>query len=155
MSGRSGSAGIAISSPPVVRVRAGRRHCACAGPQAKRGGGLSPAREPGGALQRYANRVSPGPREGKIYLVEMARSRSRPPDRENEQMAVVISAPASADADEFIAASRASRPGMHPWVDPADTAARFAAYLDRSAREDFACFLVRHSECGGLVGFVN
>jgi [ribosomal protein S5]-alanine N-acetyltransferase len=85
----------------------------------------------------------------------MARSRSRPPDRENEQMAVVISAPTSADADEFIAASRASRPGMHPWVDPADTAARFAAYLDRSAREDFACFLVRHSECGGLVGFVN
>jgi [ribosomal protein S5]-alanine N-acetyltransferase len=70
-------------------------------------------------------------------------------------MAVFISAPAAADAAEFIAAAQASKPSMLPWVDPADTAARFAAYLDRAARDEFACFLVRHSECGALVGFVN
>jgi len=70
-------------------------------------------------------------------------------------VAVVLSTPTAADADEFIAAARASRSRLEPWVDPADTAARFAAYLDRAARDDFACFLVRHSECGALVGYVN
>jgi len=70
-------------------------------------------------------------------------------------MPVVLSTPAAADAEEFIAAAQASRSHLEPWVDPADTAARFAAYLDRAGREDFACFLVRHSECGALVGYVN
>jgi [ribosomal protein S5]-alanine N-acetyltransferase len=71
------------------------------------------------------------------------------------QAEVFIHPPSPADADEFISAAQASKPGMLPWVDPADTPARFHAYLNRSAREDFACFLVRHGACGALVGFVN
>jgi ribosomal-protein-alanine N-acetyltransferase len=66
-----------------------------------------------------------------------------------------LSHPSVADADEFIAEVRASRSGLLPWVDPADTGERFAAYLRRAASEDHACFLVRHRECGALVGFVN
>jgi [ribosomal protein S5]-alanine N-acetyltransferase len=68
---------------------------------------------------------------------------------------ITLSAPAAADRDEFVAATRASRDAVMPWVDPPDSPERFAAYLDRSAREDFACFLVRHRECGRLAGFVN
>jgi [ribosomal protein S5]-alanine N-acetyltransferase len=68
---------------------------------------------------------------------------------------VTLAAPSPADADEFIAAVRASRSQLHPWVDPADTAGRFAGYLTRAASSDHACFLVRHRDCGELVGFVN
>jgi ribosomal-protein-alanine N-acetyltransferase len=68
---------------------------------------------------------------------------------------VTTSAPTAADCDEFIAAAQASQDAILPWVDPPGSRERFAAYLDRSARDDFACFLVRHSECGGLIGFVN
>jgi [ribosomal protein S5]-alanine N-acetyltransferase len=50
---------------------------------------------------------------------------------------------------------RASKQSLLPWVDPADSAERFAAYLARAAREETACFLVRHVSCGSLVGFVN
>jgi [ribosomal protein S5]-alanine N-acetyltransferase len=68
---------------------------------------------------------------------------------------VTVSAPTAADCEEFIAAAQASQDAVLPWVDPPDSRERFAAYLDRSARDDFACFLVRHSECGDLIGFVN
>jgi [ribosomal protein S5]-alanine N-acetyltransferase len=68
---------------------------------------------------------------------------------------VTLSAPTAADCDEFVAAARASRDAVMPWVDPPDSPERFAAYLDRAAREDFACFLVRHRDCGRLAGFVN
>jgi [ribosomal protein S5]-alanine N-acetyltransferase len=68
---------------------------------------------------------------------------------------VSVSAPAPADCDEFIAAALASKAGMLPWVDPPDSPERYAAYLERSARVDFECFLVRHRDCGRLVGFVN
>lgn len=68
---------------------------------------------------------------------------------------VSLSTPSPADEAEFIAAVRASRSLLHPWADPADTPQRFAAYLDRAARADYACFLVRHRPCGELVGFVN
>jgi len=54
-----------------------------------------------------------------------------------------------------VAAVRASRSQLHPWADPADTPGRFAAYLERAARADHACFLIRHRSCGELVGFVN
>jgi [ribosomal protein S5]-alanine N-acetyltransferase len=70
-------------------------------------------------------------------------------------MTVVLSTPAATDADEFIAAAQASRQSMQPWVDPPDDAARFRAYLDRSARDDFACFLVREADSGALIGYVN
>jgi ribosomal-protein-alanine N-acetyltransferase len=68
---------------------------------------------------------------------------------------IILSAPTAADRDEFVAAARASRDAVMPWVDPPDSPERFAAYLDRSARDDFACYLVRHRECGRLAGFVN
>ncbi len=68
---------------------------------------------------------------------------------------VTLSAPSAADRDEFITASLESKSVLLPWVDPADTAERFAAYLRRAAREDHACYLVRHRDCGDLVGFVN
>jgi [ribosomal protein S5]-alanine N-acetyltransferase len=69
--------------------------------------------------------------------------------------AVSIARPTPADAAEFIAAVQASKAVLQPWIDPADDARRFDAYLDRAGREDFECFLVRHRECGALVGFVN
>jgi [ribosomal protein S5]-alanine N-acetyltransferase len=67
----------------------------------------------------------------------------------------MIAPPADDDATEFIAAVRASRDLHRPWLDPADTKERFAAYLDRAARDDQAAFLIRHRDCGGLVGYVN
>jgi len=68
---------------------------------------------------------------------------------------VTLSTPSPADADEFVAAALASKAVVLPWVDPADTPERFAAYLKRAARDDHACYLVRHQTCGELVGFVN
>lgn len=68
---------------------------------------------------------------------------------------LALSPPARADADEFVAAARASKSSLLPWVDAADTLERYAAYLRRAASEDHECFLVRHQDCGGLVGFVN
>jgi [ribosomal protein S5]-alanine N-acetyltransferase len=68
---------------------------------------------------------------------------------------VTLSTPTLADADEFIAAVRASRSQLLPWVDPADSPGRFAGYLNRAAQPDNACFILRHDDCGGLVGFVN
>lgn len=70
-------------------------------------------------------------------------------------MRVKISPPSQADAEEFISAVRASRSSLHPWVDPPSTPERFAAYLDRAAREDQASYLIRHAGCGGLVGYAN
>ena len=40
-------------------------------------------------------------------------------------------------------------------VSAPDTPERFAAYLNRAAREDQASYLIRHRDCGGLVGYVN
>jgi [ribosomal protein S5]-alanine N-acetyltransferase len=68
---------------------------------------------------------------------------------------VLISRPSSADADEFVTAVRASRQSLHPWVDPPATPERFAAYLQRAAQPERASYLIRHAECGGLVGFAN
>ena len=42
-----------------------------------------------------------------------------------------------------------------PGVSAPDTAERFTAYLTRAAREDQASYLIRHRDCGGLVGYVN
>jgi [ribosomal protein S5]-alanine N-acetyltransferase len=68
---------------------------------------------------------------------------------------VAVSAPRPGDAEEFVAATRASRALLWPWIDPPDTPERFAAYLDRCARDDLAAYLIRHRECGALVGYVN
>jgi len=70
-------------------------------------------------------------------------------------MRVTIAAPAPGDEAEFLAAVRASRDLHQPWIDPPDTAGRFAAYLGRAGREDQESFLIRHDACGGLTGYVN
>jgi [ribosomal protein S5]-alanine N-acetyltransferase len=69
--------------------------------------------------------------------------------------AVSLSAPTTADADEFIAAAQASAELQGPWVSAPDTAERYAAFLARAAREDQGSYLIRHTECGRLVGYVN
>jgi len=69
--------------------------------------------------------------------------------------AVTLSAPSAADADEFIAAAQASSSLQHPWVSAPDSAERYLAFLSRAAREDQGSYLIRHAECGALVGYVN
>jgi len=68
---------------------------------------------------------------------------------------VRLSQPSADDADEFIAAARASAVLQHPWVSPPDTPERYAAFAGRAAREDQHSYLIRHDECGELVGYVN
>jgi [ribosomal protein S5]-alanine N-acetyltransferase len=70
-------------------------------------------------------------------------------------MDVALSAPASSDAGEFVEAARASRSLHQPWLDLPDTPGLFAAYLERAARDDQANYLLRHRECGRLIGVVN
>jgi ribosomal-protein-alanine N-acetyltransferase len=70
-------------------------------------------------------------------------------------MEVILSTPKAADAGAFIAAVRSSRTLHHPWIAPPDTHERFAAYLQRTARDDHAAFLIRHESCGELVGYVT
>lgn len=70
-------------------------------------------------------------------------------------MAVYISRPSPADEDEFIAAVLASVSLQQPWVSAPDTPEWFSAYLDRAARQDQASYLIRHRDCGELVGYAN
>lgn len=67
----------------------------------------------------------------------------------------LIAPPTPADAAEFIAAVQASRALDEPWVYPPDTPELFDAYLARAAAENQASYLVRHAECGALVGYAN
>lgn len=68
---------------------------------------------------------------------------------------VTVSALSAGDADELVAAVRASRSLHRPWIDPPDTPDRFAAYLAHAARDDQASYVVRHTSCGHLVGYVS
>jgi ribosomal-protein-alanine N-acetyltransferase len=70
-------------------------------------------------------------------------------------MDVALSQPSPADAAEFIDAARDSIPLHAPWLRLPDTPELFAAYLERAARDDQASYLIRHRECGSLVGVVN
>ena len=70
-------------------------------------------------------------------------------------MPVLLSAPSAVDADEFVAAVLASRDLHGPWIDLADTPARYHRYCERVGEPDHAAFLVRHGSCGGLVGVIN
>jgi [ribosomal protein S5]-alanine N-acetyltransferase len=70
-------------------------------------------------------------------------------------MDVALSQPSPSDAAEFIDAARDSIPLHAPWLRLPDTPELFAAYLERAARDDQASYLIRHRECGSLVGVVN
>jgi ribosomal-protein-alanine N-acetyltransferase len=70
-------------------------------------------------------------------------------------MTIGLSVPSLDDAEEFIAAAAESAGLLQPWVTAPNTAGRFAAYLSRATREDQASYLIRHRECGRLVGYVN
>ena len=64
--------------------------------------------------------------------------------------------PASAsDRDEFLAAVTASRDLLHPWIDAADTEARFAELLSRAEQPEFHPFVIRRRDDGRLAGAVN
>jgi [ribosomal protein S5]-alanine N-acetyltransferase len=68
---------------------------------------------------------------------------------------IVLARPSPADADEFIAAAIDSATLHGAWLSAPDNVERFTAFLSRAAREDQASYLIRHSACGGLVGYVN
>lgn len=70
-------------------------------------------------------------------------------------MDVTIGPPGPADAEEFVAAARASRALHRPWLFPPDTPELFAVYLERAARDDYAGYLIRHAGSGRLAGYVN
>lgn len=59
------------------------------------------------------------------------------------------------DAESFVAAVRASRHLHQPWIDLADTPARFTSMLARFQPDDQRAYLVRHLACGTLVGYVS
>jgi ribosomal-protein-alanine N-acetyltransferase len=68
---------------------------------------------------------------------------------------IVLARPTAADADEFVAAAIESAALHGSWLSAPDTAARFAAFLARAARDDQASYLIRHRACGSLAGYVN
>ncbi len=68
---------------------------------------------------------------------------------------VALVRPGVDDRDEFLAAVGASRHLHAPWVEPADTAERYQAYLRRVSRPDTAGWLVRERRTGELAGVVN
>lgn len=70
-------------------------------------------------------------------------------------MAIVLRAPQSRDESAFLAAVAASCAFHRPWVDPPDSAARFAEYLARVARPENAARLIVDSATAELVGVVN
>lgn len=59
------------------------------------------------------------------------------------------------DRDAFVAAVRASRSLHAPWIDPADSPARFDAWLGHLRRDDQEAYLIRHVPCGELVGYAS
>ena len=59
------------------------------------------------------------------------------------------------DMHEFLAMNRASATLHHPWVKPPLDEAQFAAYLERSRRNDTACLLVCAAADSRIVGAVN
>jgi [ribosomal protein S5]-alanine N-acetyltransferase len=68
---------------------------------------------------------------------------------------IALTHPSPADADEFIASAIDSASLHGPWLSAPDTPERFAAFLNRAAREDQASYLIRHTSCGRLIGYVN
>ena len=63
--------------------------------------------------------------------------------------------PRAADSAEFIRLARASRSLHRPWVYAPETAAQFAAYVNRSRAPDERCFLVCDREDDTIAGVMN
>jgi ribosomal-protein-alanine N-acetyltransferase len=68
---------------------------------------------------------------------------------------VFIRLPTAADADEFIAAAKASRALHGQWVDAPDDAVKFAAYLERLKTGNNFPLLVCRLDTQQIVGAVN
>jgi ribosomal-protein-alanine N-acetyltransferase len=68
---------------------------------------------------------------------------------------VTLSAPGPADAEEFVDAAVRSAGLHHPWLAAPDTLERFEQFLGRVAPDDQECFLLRGSDSGALIGYVN
>src|SRR3954462_12042654 len=68
---------------------------------------------------------------------------------------VAIRPPTEESADEFTAAMRRSRSLHRPWVAMPETPEEYAAYLERSRRENAAFFLAHRVEDDAIVGFLN
>lgn len=77
------------------------------------------------------------------------------PSSDGADGAIRVDALVPQDEHAFITAVRASRALHDPWIDLADTPARFASMLARFRPDDHEAYLVRHLSCGRLVGYVS
>jgi [ribosomal protein S5]-alanine N-acetyltransferase len=68
---------------------------------------------------------------------------------------VAIRPPAAEDESAFTAAMRTSRAIHRPWISMPETPAEYAAYLERSRRENCAFFVARRRDDDAIVGFLN
>jgi [ribosomal protein S5]-alanine N-acetyltransferase len=68
---------------------------------------------------------------------------------------IEIRPPAEADEAAFTDAMRASHALHRPWVAMPETPADYAAYLERSRRDNAAFFLAHRTEDDAIVGFLN
>ncbi len=69
--------------------------------------------------------------------------------------ATLVRQPAPSDEHAFVTAVRHSRELHSPWIEPPDSSARYAQYLERLSRPEHAGFLVIDQADRGLVGFIN
>jgi len=73
----------------------------------------------------------------------------------NSKGGVVLRPPTKKDAPEFIALNRTSRVFHQGLVSPPTTLEQFAAFMQRSRREDSACLLICLAEGGAIIGAIN
>jgi hypothetical protein len=70
-------------------------------------------------------------------------------------MDVTVDPVSAEDCDAFVTAVLASRDLHLPWINPADSAHQFQEWLEHLRRDDQEAYLVRHSTCSELVGYVS
>jgi [ribosomal protein S5]-alanine N-acetyltransferase len=68
---------------------------------------------------------------------------------------ILLTAAGEDDEAEFLAAVATSGELHHPWVDVADTPARYRSTLDRARGPEFRPFLIRDRDDGRLAGAIN
>jgi ribosomal-protein-alanine N-acetyltransferase len=68
---------------------------------------------------------------------------------------VFIEAPTEDHQDEFVAAVRASASLHRPWIAPAARPETYRLWLARTRADDQMSYLLRHEECGALVGYAS